>query len=275
MDIGKSLRLHRILNPRTQRGIVVAFDHGLFLGPIPGLEDVGAVMSAVAEGDPDALQVTPGTAQAARQVFWGRGAPALVLRVDASTTWRSVAIPRAPYRVPVATAEDAIRLGADAIVTFLFTGYADDLQEGANLAAIGALASDCRRWGMPLVVEPLAIALGKHLVNDPEVVELMVRIAAEAGADLLKVDYTGSPDTFGRVIRAASGVPVLVRGGPKMDTAEQALAMTADAIAAGARGVVFGRNVWQHHPPAGMVRALRRVIHEGGSVAAAMHELLA
>lgn len=110
MHSGRALRLHRLLDPRTERGIVVAFDHGLFLGPAPGVEDVVAAMRRVAEGGPDALQVSPGVAAAAGAIFHGRGAPALVLRLDASNTWRSTSPPRAPYRVPVATPADAVRL---------------------------------------------------------------------------------------------------------------------------------------------------------------------
>ncbi len=270
---GTSARLSRILNPQTGCGIVVAVDHGLFMGPTPGVEDARATIARVADGGPDAIQVSPGIARAAQAFFLGRGAPALVLRVDASNTWRAVAKPSMPYRVPVATVEDALQLDADAVVTFLFTGYPDDRDEGANLRAVGELASACRRWGVPLVVEPLAVAVGRDLLNDPDVVALMVRIACEAGADLIKADYTGDPNTFARVVRAST-VPVLVRGGPKVDTPEQVLTMAADAVAAGARGVVFGRNIWQHENPAGVVRALRRVIHDRARVSEALSELV-
>ncbi len=272
MHAGIAVRLSRILNPQSGCGIVVAVDHGLFMGPTPGAEDVRATVARVADGGPDAIQVSPGVARAAQASFLGRLAPSLVLRVDASNTWRAVAKPTVPYRVQVATVEDAVQLNAAAIVTFLFTGYPDDRDEGANLRAIGDLASACRRWGMPLVVEPLAVAVGRDLLNDPDVVALMVRIACEAGADLIKADYTGDPATFARVVRAST-VPVLVRGGPRMDTPEQVLAMAADAVAAGARGVVFGRNIWQHEDPAGVVRALRRVIHDRVRVSEALSEL--
>jgi fructose-bisphosphate aldolase, class I len=271
---GRQRRFGRILTPPSGRGIVVAFDHGLFLGPAPGVEEIRPAVARVVAGGPDAVQVSPGVAAAIIGALTGPHAPALVLRVDASNTWRTVAQPAVPYRVRVATVEDAVRLGADAIVAFLFAGYADDWQEGANLADIGALASECRRWGMPLVVEPLQIALGKHLVNDPDTVALMVRMACEAGADLIKADYTGSPESFARVIRGST-VPVLVRGGPKMDTPEQVLRMAADALSVGAQGVVFGRNIWQHSDPAGMVRALRRVVHERAAPADALAEMTA
>lgn len=264
MYAGRRLRLNRILRPSTGRGVVVAFDHGLSLGPTPGIEDIRTAVAQVAAGEPDAVQVAPGVVAAVEDVVAGRTAPALILRVDASSAWRTVAATAAPYRVRIATVEDAVRLGADAVVAYLLTGYPDELQEGQNLADIGALASDCRRWGVPLVVEPLRIGPGRRPADEPDVAALMARMACEAGADVIKADYTGSPDSFARVVRASTA-PILIRGGPKMDSPQQVLHTVAEALEAGARGVVFGRNIWQHADPAGMVRALRRIVHEGRS----------
>lgn len=272
MHEGRRVRLNRVLHPSTGRSVVVAFDHGLSLGPTSGIEDIRAVVARVAAGEPDAVQVAPGVVAAIGDVVAGRAGPALILRVDASSAWRTAAATAAPYRVRIATVEDAVRLGADAVVAYLLTGYPDELQEGQNLADIGALASECRRWGVPLVVEPLHITPGRRAADDPDVAALMVRMACEAGADVIKADYTGSPDSFAGVVRASTA-PVLVRGGPKMDTPERVLRMVADALEAGARGVVFGRNIWQHADPVGMVRALRRIVHEGRSPDQALAEV--
>jgi DhnA family fructose-bisphosphate aldolase class Ia len=98
------------------------------------------------------------------------------------------------------------------------------------------------------------------------------RLAFEHGADYIKTYYTGSPESFRTVIENCP-VPCLIAGGPRMNTVEETLEVVAGAMAAGASGVVFGRNIWQHKNPAGMVRALQRVIHGGASVAEAMQEL--
>jgi class I fructose-bisphosphate aldolase len=270
--LGKRLRLSRILNPSTGNGIVVAMDHGLFLGPIKGVEKIREAVERVVEGQPDALQVTAGVASAVEKFLVGKNAPGFVLRVDATNIWRSKPEPKEGYHVAVASVEDAVRLGADAIVAFFFVGYETDAQEAANLEKLANLASQCRVWQMPLIIEPLVIERGAHAVRDPERIKLAVRIASELGADALKVDYTGDPKSFAEIVEAAT-VPILVRGGPKMDTDEAVLRMVREAMDAGAKGLVFGRNIWQHEKPAAILAALKLIVHENATVDEAMKKL--
>ncbi len=267
--VGKALRWGRVANPTTGNTIVVAMDHGLFLGPIAGVERIVQAVEQVIAGQPDAVQITPGVATAVAGRLVGKGAPALVLRVDATNIWRSRPEPKEGYHVLVASVEDAVRLGADAIVAFFFVGYETDQQEAANLERLAQLATACRTWGMPLIVEPLVIERGAHAVRDPERIKLAVRIATELGADALKVDYTGDPKSFSEIVEATT-VPVLVRGGPKMESDEGVLNMVKEAMEVGARGLVFGRNIWQHPNPAAILAALRAIVHEGASVTEAL-----
>ncbi len=270
--LGKTLRLSRLFRPETGKSIVVAMDHGLFLGPIAGVENIREVVGRVAEGRPDGVQVSVGTACAIANFLQGRQAPSLVLRLDATNIWRSQPEPKEGYHVTVASVEDAVRLGSDAVVAFFFVGYETDRQEAANLERLAALASSCRDWGMPLIVEPLVIERGAHAVRDPERIKLAVRIADEIGADALKVDYTGDPKSFSSVVEATTA-PILVRGGPKMDTDEAMLHMVKEAMDAGACGLVFGRNIWQHQNPAAVLTALYAIVHEGMSEAEALKRL--
>lgn len=270
--LGKRLRMSRILNPSTGKGIIVAMDHGLFLGPISGVENISAAVERVVEGQPDALQVTAGVASAVEKFLKGKDAPAFVLRVDATNIWRSVPEPKEGYHVTVASVEDAVCLGADAIVSFFFVGYETDSQEAENLERLANLASECRVWQMPLIIEPLVIEKGAHAVRDPERIKLAVRIASELGADALKVDYTGDPKSFSEIVEAATA-PVLVRGGPKMDTDEAVLQMVKEAMDAGAKGLVFGRNIWQHEKPAAILAALKAIVHENATVEEALKRL--
>ncbi len=267
--VGKALRWGRVANPTTGNTIIVAMDHGLFLGPIAGVERIVQAVERVIAGQPDAVQITPGVTTAVVKGLIGKGAPALVLRVDATNIWRSRPEPKEGYHVLVASVEDAVRLGADAIVAFFFLGYETDQQEAANLERLAQLAAACRTWGMPLIVEPLVIERGAHAVRDPERIKVAVRIATELGADALKVDYTGDPKSFSEIVEATT-VPVLVRGGPKMETDEAVLNMVKEAMEVGARGLVFGRNIWQHPNPAAILAALRTIVHEGASVAEAV-----
>lgn len=262
--LGKRIRLSRILNPSTGRGIIVAMDHGLFLGPIPGVKDIQKAVERVVEGQPDALQITPGVASVVGNFLKGKNAPAFVLRVDATNIWRSHPEPKEGYHATVASIEDAIRLGADAIVAFFFVGYETDAQEALNLERLADLASQSRFWQIPLIIEPLAIEKGAHAVRDPNRIKLAVRIASELGADALKVDYTGDPKSFAEIVESATA-PILIRGGPKMDTDEAVLKMVKDAIDVGAKGLVFGRNIWQHEKPKAILEALKAIVHENAT----------
>ncbi len=267
--LGKQLRLSRVINPVTGKGIIVAMDHGLFLGPIAGVENITKAIERVVEGQPDALQITAGVASVASQFLRGKSDLGFVLRVDATNIWRSKPELKEGYHVAVASVEDAIRLGADAIVAFFFVGYETDRQEAENLGRLANLASQSRIWQMPLIVEPLVIERGSHAVRDPERVKLAVRIASELGADALKVDYTGDPKSFAEIVEATTA-PILIRGGPKMETDEAVLQMVRDAMDAGAKGLVFGRNIWQHENPAAILKAMRAIVHEGATVKEAM-----
>ncbi len=100
--LGKRLRLSRVLDPSTGKGIIVAMDHGLFLGPISGVENISAAVEKVVEGQPDALQITPGVALAVEKFLKGKNAPGFVLRVDATNIWRSRPEPKEGYNVTVA-----------------------------------------------------------------------------------------------------------------------------------------------------------------------------
>jgi len=262
---GTQLRLGRILNPDTGNGIVVAIDHGLFIGPLPGVENVDSAVRALLPGNPDAIQMTPGTARACLGHFRGKDKPGVVIRLDATNIWRKSPAPKEGYYVQVASVRDAVQLGADAVVTFLFAGYDTDAQEADNLSALSAIAAEARVNAIPFIVEPLAIQKGANVVRDFEIMKLIVRMASEIGADVIKADYPESRQQFEQLV-SLSSVPILVRGGPKMDSDKDMLQMVKDAMDAGARGIVFGRNVWQHANPAGILHALAAIVHKGSSV---------
>ncbi|GJQ20142.1 MAG: aldolase [Bacteroidia bacterium] len=262
---GTQLRLGRILNPDTGNGIVVAIDHGLFIGPLPGVENVDSAVRTLLPGKPDAIQMTPGTARACLGHFRGKDKPGVVIRLDATNIWRKSPAPKEGYYAQVASVRDAIQLGADAVVTFLFAGYDTDAQEADNVSTLSTLAAEARVNAIPFIVEPLAIQKGSNVVRDFEIMKLIVRMASEIGADVIKADYPESRRQFEQLV-SLSSAPILVRGGPKMDSDMDMLQMVKDAMDAGARGIVFGRNVWQHAHPSGILHALAAIVHQGASV---------
>ncbi len=266
---GAQLRQSRIINPESGKGIVVAIDHGLFIGPLPGVESTSSAIEKLLPGAPDAIQMTPGTTRANLAKFHGKNKPGVVVRLDATNIWRKKPAPKEGYYTQVASVKDAMQLGADAVVTFLFAGYDTDAQEADNLQTLQRIGADAREYGVPFIVEPLAIAKGSNVVRDFEIMKLIVRMASEVGADLIKADFPENKKQFEELVGVASA-PILVRGGPKMDSDKDMLQMVKDAIDCGAAGIVFGRNVWQHGNPAKILKALAEIVHHNGSVKQAL-----
>jgi class I fructose-bisphosphate aldolase len=168
------------------------------------------------------------------------------------------------------SAEFAVRHAFDAVKVILLWGL-DRHEQMANLKLVGNVAEQCDRWGLPLMVEPVLWGSGvpAEKKNDPALIESAARVALELGADILKIPYTGQPDAFADVVRHLR-VPVFVLGGPKMGTLADVFAVAHHSVSAGARGIVFGRNVWQHPAMDAVVRGLQEVVHEGVAPQAAL-----
>jgi class I fructose-bisphosphate aldolase len=274
-NAGKTIRLGRILDPKTHRAAVVAFDHGLHLGLLPGIMTPGQTLETLAAAGANAFLVSPGIARAYASVFAGRGAPALILRVDWTNRWRSPELlgsDEGRGRL-ISTVEGAARLGADAVLTYLFLGYDDPDAEARQAEDVAGLAEACEALGMGCIIEPMA--RGKRADHDiyrAEFIAMGARIACELGADILKTDYSGDAGSF-RQVTEASFRPVLIAGGPKTGTLREALEMVRGALDAGANGMFIGRNVFQAPDPGKMLGVLRRMIHNDLPVDSALAEL--
>ncbi|MBN1679677.1 MAG: fructose-bisphosphate aldolase [Anaerolineae bacterium] len=274
-NAGKMIRLGRVIDPSDQRAAVVAFDHGLHIGIIPGVENPGDTLALLAGAGADAFLVGPGVARTFAHVFAGHGAPGLILRLDWTNRWRSpdmLGSEEGRGRL-IASVEDAARLGADAVLVYMFVGYEDPDAEARQVEDVARLAQACERLGIGCIIEPMP--RGKradHDIYGADFVAMGARMACEIGADVLKTDYTGDADSF-RKVTAAAFRPVLIAGGPKTATLREALAMVSGALEAGACGMFIGRNVFQAPDPARMMAVLRRMIHENLDVDGALAEL--
>lgn len=247
VSAGKTIRLGRVLNPRNQRAAVIAFDHGVHLGVIPGVQKPGEMLEMLAEAGADAFLVGPGIARMYASVFSGRGAPGLILRLDWTNRWRAPELlgsDEGRGRL-IGTVEDAARLGADAVLVYMFAGYQDPDAEARQVEDVARVAQDCERLGMGCIIEPMArgLRVGEAIYR-ADYIAAFARMACELGADILKTDYSGDAASFRQVIDA-SFRPVLIAGGPKTNTVREALEMVAGALQAGARGMFIGRNVFQ------------------------------
>lgn len=271
----KTARLHRLFNPASGRCFDVAIDHGFFneAGFLAGIENLPAAVQALVAAAPDAIQLTAGQARHL-QALPVRPKPALVLRTDVANVYGS-ALPRALFsRLIEEPVLQAVRLDAACVVVNLFRIPEQPEVADQCIQNILRLKPECDHYGMPLMIEPLvfqpnARAGGYMVDGDADKIVPLVRQAVELGADIIKADPTTDPSIYGRVIETAGGVPVLVRGGSKAPE-EEILRRTQALLAQGAAGIVYGRNIIQHHSPAGVTRALMAVVHENASTEQAL-----
>ncbi len=253
-SIGKEIRIRRILV--GGKALIVAMDHGVSSGPVAGLEDVRKAVANVAKGGATAVVLHKGVVRFAKGYFDEK--LTLILHLSASTSLSA----RADRKVLVTTVEEAISFGADAISVHVNIGGEDD---DRMIEDLGATAAACDRLGFPLLA--MMYPRGPKVRNpfDVDVVKHVARVGAELGADVVKTLYTGSPDTFREVVRGCP-VPVVVAGGPKLDSERAAFEMVEGALAGGAAGVSMGRNIFQSKDPIGTTRAIARMIFDGASL---------
>ena len=259
MVFGRDVRLNRIL--RDGKMVCIPMDHGISNGPIKGLEDVHGMIYQCAPAGLTCVLVNKGIIKTLpRPVDIG-----LIAHFSGSTT-----LGPAPNRkMLMGNVEEAIRLGADAVSLHVNIGAKE---EPEMLQKLGMVADKCDEWSVPLVA--MMYPRGENIKNphDPEIVAHAARIGAEAGADIVKAVYTGDVDSFRKVVKSCP-VPIVIAGGPKGNTDRDILEMCAGAMSAGAKGVTFGRNIFQHKNPPAMVRALNKIIIQGKTVREALKEL--
>ena len=271
-------RLNRLFNPDSGRALDVAVDHGFFGEPsfITGIEDMDSVVATLVHANPDAIQLTLGQARLLQRIP-GKMKPSLVLRTDVANVYGNPLDSHIfSHHVPNAI-EEAVRLDAVAVCANLMDLPGRPEIREANIRSIMALREQATKWGMPLMIEPLVMQdnaqAGGYMVNgDTQKIVTLVRQARELGADLIKADPTDDISDYSRVIQVAGDIPVLVRGGGRVDD-RTLIERTIAVLDQGARGIVYGRNVVQHEKPAGITAALMAVLHRGASADEALEIL--
>jgi DhnA family fructose-bisphosphate aldolase class Ia len=246
-------RMHHVFG-RDGRVVAVAMDHSRN-GVARGLERPRDLVRQIVEGGADAILATIGLAQMVADELGGRG---LILALDSEG-------PIADYGVDL-----ALRYGADAVELKVFPGSPKE----SKMADLRRLAAGCRAWGMPLLGESIPVSFQETSAHTVERVGDACRCAVEAGADFVKAHYIGPADAYRSRVVGPCGSPLLVLGGAARGEPREALQMAADALEAGASGVVFGRNVLTSPRPDRMVAALVELVHGGATVEAAARELL-
>jgi len=228
------------------RLLIIALDHGLYSWPNPGLEDRREVIETAVREGADALIVSYGSLRDLRSAF-GDARP--ILKLD--TTILSVgAYQDAPYRLAW-TVDDALRLGAAAVLTYVQVGSPNELDD---LQAAGQVAAAADRAGIPYVCEIMPVGEAT-----PDAIAACVRAGAELGAHVVKTTIPVPAE--GLALCRDQGVPIVLAGGDLAGDREQLFATVGDCLAHGAAGVAFGRNAWGSGDLAGTVRRLRAVVH--------------
>lgn len=248
---GKELRLGQLFKT-AGRTFILPMDHGVTIGPVTGLRNIRAMVRSVKDSV-DAVLVHKGLIP---QVLDGLGPYGcqLIVHLSAST----VLSPDPARKELVTSVEYAVKRGAAAVSVHVNLGSDTEVK---MLQDLGNTAEQCEHWGIPLLAMMYVRDGNPQHEYDPEKIRHAARVAEELGADIVKVNYTGSVETFSEVVESVK-IPVIIAGGPKMASDADLLVMTAEAVKAGARGVAIGRNIFQHARPAELAGALRRILDD-------------
>src|SRR5881398_2080614 len=239
-------RLSRIIKPSSGHAVMLAVDHGYFMGPTHKLEEPRKTIEPLLPYA-DAIMCTRGVL---RTSVDPKTSVPIVLRVSGGA---SVIGESLTNEATTTSFKDAIRLNVAAVALSIFVGTQHEHQTLRNLGQLVNLGED---YGIPVLA---VTAVGKELEKrDARYLGLACRIAAEFGAHFVKTYFC---DDFSKVVESCP-VPLVVAGGPKLETELDALELAYESIQEGARGVDMGRNIWQSSNPVGMIRGIRSIVHE-------------
>ena len=257
---GKLMRMNSIFKT-DGKAAMVAVNQGITWGPANGLECIEKVIDTLMPENPDSFTMHRGMAMRTADRFAGRAG--LILKCTNKTKFFG------PSEVQVASVEDAVALGADAISIGLTLA---DEKELETIRMTSELISAANRYGMPTVAHayPSGDLISTEKRHSVEYVGYATRVAKELGIDIIKTYWTGSGESFARIVEIGSPCKVVISGGPKCSTLRECFEMTWQGIQAGCHGITYGRNIWQHSFPAAVLRGLVAIIHEKASIDEAM-----
>jgi class I fructose-bisphosphate aldolase len=259
VSAGKQYRLGRIF-AEDGRTVILPVDHGTMLGRVSGLEDPAALMERFLPLACDGFLLGPGLATRTSALFAHRSAPARLLTMD--TYWRSESN---GVHVLMTSLARAGLLGVDGVKVLMPWDVAPE-ERAARSALIGEVIAAAEEFGLPVMVEPICLTSPRPA--DAVAIEADgCRMAAELGADIIKVMYPGDPEVLSAWCSEV-GVPVVILGGPAGGTVDDLCTMVKESISAGARGITIGRRVWQRpiQEAAELLEQLAGIVHDGSTV---------
>lgn len=261
--LGKEIRMKRLLNEKSGNLLGVAVDHPIGRGVLPGLVDIRTTLEKIVAGKPDSLTMMKGIAQNCFAPYAGK--VSLILKSSEFSPY----IPSCDTQL--ADVEEAVRLGADAVSMGVVLG--GDYQN-EQVFRLGKLTKDAESYGMPVIahIYPKGELISAEDRYKVENLQYCVRLGAEMGVDIIKTWYSGSVESFARVV-AACPTRVAVAGGDDFSDVRAYMQRTRDLMDAGAAGVTYGRGVWEYEDPTKIIRAIGCIVNDNGSVDDAMEIL--
>jgi putative autoinducer-2 (AI-2) aldolase len=247
MDWGMKNRLSRIIK-KDGHTVMLAVDHGYFMGPTTGLEKLGEIVKPLLP-HADVLMPTRG---ALRNYIPQDSDIPICLRVSGGTSILNKT--NLLHEGIIVSMEDAIRLNVSAVAFSILVGQPF---ERDTLLAFTQIIDEANRYGIPVLA---VTAVGRGLGKDAKYLSLASRMAAELGASIVKTYFC---EDFTKVVETCP-VPIVIAGGKKIPE-KDALQMAYDALQAGAIGVDMGRNIFQSSSPVGMIKAVNTIVHKNAT----------
>jgi DhnA family fructose-bisphosphate aldolase class Ia len=252
---GEQIRFARLFG-ENENVVIVAVDHGLYFGPLPGMINLPEVIGSIAGAD--GILMSPGMPAHCKEVFFKRESPRLIIRLNWAPNYAAQWEYKHSHSVMMTSVAGAVQEGADLIIGSLTLRNPDEAEDARNVEIFSQCVAEKKALGVPMVGEVYPTGGDDTKPEDlQDSIYIGCRMAAELGADMVKTFYTGPK--FSEIIKATP-VPVLALGAKKTPREIDALRLAADAVNAGARGIVFGRNVLQAKSPEKLLDALKEVV---------------
>jgi len=251
---GLTLRKQAIFDKQDGRSVIIALDHGSIAGPMQGIINPRTIVKACVDAKVDGILTTKGFVDTSLGE-WDRST-SLLLRLTGGFT-----VLGGKYEEEmIVEPETAIAYGATCAAITVKFGHE---REGDFIRQASLAIDRCHRLGLPVMVEAMAKGTlgGKEFApQNPEAVRMVARMGAEIGADLIKTYYTGSIESFARVVEGCP-VPIVILGGAKTDSVQDVFQTIYDSLQAGGSGIAMGRNIWSFGKVEAMLEAINGLIH--------------
>ena len=260
---GKKIRLGRLFDENSHKTLIVAYSHGVLMGPRPGMKNLAEMKRTSQQlSRANGLMIAPGLINSLEESFVGRQRPSLIVHLDYQSFSRDIMPYKEGATIEMAQIEEIVATGADGVMTYVYMGYEDPEREKMEVARNARLARACEKWGLILMIEPRSAREANMPADktDPNILSFYCRVSAEIGADLVKCIHPGDEEALRSVIEG-SIAPVLIAGGSRAEKAEQAYLRAESAMRAGAAGLVYGRNIYEASDPVAELEHYLHIVH--------------